>query len=86
MSMGDTTGKAKIDDIKIWREENGKRVQHTYKFGKYLANADTKQNPEILPGDIIFVPDVKRSDPIGNIWTAWGFYGILQTIVPGVRP
>lgn len=86
MAMGDTTGRAKIDDIKIWRTENGKYVQHSYKFGKFLANADAKQNPEILAGDMIFVPDVKRSDPISNIWTAWGLYGILQTIAPGIRP
>lgn len=86
MSLGDTSGKAKIDDIKIWREENGKKVQKSYKFGKYLANADEKQNPEILPGDVIFVPDVKRSDPVSNIWTAWGFYGILQSVFPTIRP
>lgn len=86
MSMGDTTGRAKIDDIKIWRNENGKPVQRSYKFGKYLANADPKQNPEILPGDVVFVPDVKRGDAVGNVWTAWGFYGILQSLIPGIRP
>jgi protein involved in polysaccharide export with SLBB domain len=86
MALGPTTGKAKIDDIKIWRMENGKPTVKSYKFGKFLANGDLKQNPEILPQDVVFVPDVKRPDPMGTIWTAWGLYGILSTLIPGVRP
>jgi protein involved in polysaccharide export with SLBB domain len=86
MSMGGTTGRAKIDDIKIWRGEGQERKQMTFKFGKYLANGDPKQNPEVYPGDVIFVPDVKRADPVNTIWTAWGLYGIMQTLIPGIRP
>jgi protein involved in polysaccharide export with SLBB domain len=86
MALGDTSPRAKIDDIKIWRVVDGKRVQQTYKFGKYLADGDLKQNPEILDGDLVFVPDVKRADPVSTVWTAWGFYGILSTFIPGIRP
>ncbi|GAB4451528.1 MAG: hypothetical protein OHK0029_00860 [Armatimonadaceae bacterium] len=86
MSFGDTSARAKIDDIKIWREEDGKKVQKTYKFGKFLADGDPKQNPEIREGDIVFVPDVKRADAMGTVWNAWGVFGILSTLVPGLRP
>lgn len=86
MSMGDTSGRARIDDIKVWRGEGENKKQMTFKFGKYLANGDAKQNPEIFPGDIIYVPDVKRVDPVGTVWTAWGLYGIISTLMPGIRP
>ena len=86
MALGDTALTAKIDDIKISRKENGQLVQRRYKFGKFLENGDEKQNPEIMPGDFIVVPDVKRTDPVNAIWTGWGFYSILQTIIPGIRP
>jgi protein involved in polysaccharide export with SLBB domain len=86
MSMGGTSSKAKIDDIKIWRMVNGKPTVKSYKFGKFLANLDMKQNPEIKAQDIIIVPDVKRPDVISNVWQAWGLYGIVQTLFPGARP
>lgn len=57
-----------------------------YDFGKFLAKGDLRQNPEILPGDLIFIPPVKRTDVPNTIWTGWGFYNILQTLVPGIRP
>jgi hypothetical protein len=86
MSLGGTSGRAKIDDIKIWRVKDGKMVAQSFKFGKYLANGDTKQNPEILPQDMIVVPDVKRADPVSTVWSAWGLYNILGALVPGLRP
>lgn len=86
MALGGTTGRAKIDDIKIWRVKDNKMVSESYKFGKFLANGDAKQNPEIKPQDMIVVPDVKRADPVSTVWTAWGIYNILGALVPGLRP
>ena len=85
MAMGGTTGRAKIDDIKIVRSVQGKPVFTSYKFGKFLSSGDMKQNPQIQPKDMIVVPDVKRPDVIGNVWQAWGLFGIVQALVPQTR-
>jgi protein involved in polysaccharide export with SLBB domain len=86
MALGGTSGRAKIDEIKIWRLENGKPAVKSYKFGKFLANGDQKQNPEIQPQDVVFVPEIRRLDPVSSIWTAFGLYNLLGTFVPGIRP
>lgn len=83
-NAGATTGKAKIGDIHVFREVNGVRVAKKYDFGKFLKNADLRHNPEIVAGDLVFVPDVKRTDLIGTIWTSWGLYGIAKAIMPGL--
>jgi protein involved in polysaccharide export with SLBB domain len=85
MALGSTSGKAKIDDVKIMRVVAGQRVIKGYQFGKFLSNGDPKNNPEIQPQDIIFIPDVKRPDYVSNVWTAWGLFGIVQALIPGTR-
>jgi protein involved in polysaccharide export with SLBB domain len=85
MALGGTSSKAKIDDVKIMRVVAGQRVIKGYAFGKFLSDGDPKNNPEIQPHDMIFVPDVKRPDVVGNVWTAWGLFGIVQALIPGTR-
>jgi protein involved in polysaccharide export with SLBB domain len=82
---GGTTGSAKIGNVTVWREVSpGIRDDMHYDYGRYLRNGDPKHNPEILAGDIVFVPNVKRVDPISTIWTGFGLYNLVKTFVPGL--
>lgn len=84
-NAGHTTGSAKIGDIQVLRQTpDGKVTRTSYDFGKFFKG-DTKQNPEIQAQDIVFVPTVKRVDPVSTIWQGWGLYGIAQSLIPGLR-
>jgi protein involved in polysaccharide export with SLBB domain len=65
--------------------ETGVLVSREYDFGRFLSKGDVSQNPLIRPGDLVMVPEVRRTDVPGTIWTGWGFFNILQTLVPGLR-
>jgi polysaccharide export outer membrane protein len=54
--------RGRISRIGLVRMENGKETRRVYDLGKYLRGGDTKQNPEILPGDVLFVPETNRVD------------------------
>ena len=83
-NVGDVTNTAKIGDIKVFRlAPDGTRKQTSYDFGRYLKNADAKDNPEIMPQDVVVVPTVKHPDVIGNIWTGVGLFNVLRTF--GIR-
>jgi protein involved in polysaccharide export with SLBB domain len=56
-----------------------------YDFGKFLSNGDPKQNPELQPQDVVMVPNRKATNVVNTIWTGWGLFGIVQSLVPGAR-
>ena len=83
---GNTTpGQAKIGDITILRggEQSKQNIQR-YDFGKFIRTGDPKYNPEIMPNDYVFVPNVKRIDPVNTIWTGFGLYNLAKTFIPGL--
>ncbi len=83
---GNTTpGQAKIGSIQILRgTEQSKQMVVTCDYGKFLRTGNAKYNPEILPNDMVIVPNVKRVDPISTIWTGFGLYNIMKSFVPGL--
>ena len=82
-NSGGTGPQAKIGSINVIRTTEGKPVAKSYDFGKYLKNLDVAQNPEMQPGDLIYVPNVKRPD-IGSVWTTFGLFNLVRTILPGL--
>lgn len=84
---GNTTpGQAKIGAIKILRGgEQAKTEIITVDYGKYIKKGDARYNPEILPNDLVFVPNVKRVDPINTIWTGFGLFNLAKSLIPGIR-
>lgn len=86
LAVSGPTGQARIGDIHILRMVGEKRTTLKADFGRYLKNQDPKNddrnNPELLPQDIIFVPNVKRFD-VGQIWTGWGLVNLFKTVVMG---
>ena len=80
-----TPGQAKIGDVTIIRgvDEDKQEILH-YDYGKFLKTGDAKYNPEIHPQDVVFVPNVKRVDPISSVWTGFGLYNIMKSFVKGL--
>ena len=84
-NAGDVTGNAKMGSVKIMHTDaDGTRTNKTYDLAKYLKDGNDKDNPEIYPHDMIFVPSNNRVDPVGSIWQGWGLLGIVKALVPGV--
>lgn len=53
---------AKIDSVAVIRMVSGKQVKTTYNLGKFLKDGDLASNPNVLPGDVIYVPNSGRTD------------------------
>lgn len=86
-----TYANAKIGSVEVRHyaadgvTETGKK---SYDFGKYQSRGDLSQNPEIQPGDMVYVPQVKRTDPnviASGVFTSWSLFNILKAVVPGMR-
>ncbi len=86
-----TYANAKIGSVEVrhyaadGETETGRK---SYDFGKYQSKGDLSQNPEIKPGDMVYVPQVKRTDPnviAGGVFTSWSLFNILKAVVPGMR-
>lgn len=87
-TSGFTTTNARIGKIQVGRPKqlnvpNPDYDIKTYDYGKFLRNGEAKDNPEILPQDVILIPNVKRPD-IGGMWTLFGLRNLLKTFVPFV--
>jgi hypothetical protein len=80
---GGTGPQAKIGSINVIRTVEGKPVAKSYDFGKYLKKLEVSQNPEMKPGDLVYVPNVKRPD-IGSVWTTFGIFNILRSLFPAI--
>ncbi len=82
-NAGGTTGVAKIGQIAVLREVNGKSTKTVYDFGKYLKDQDPRHNPEILAKDIVYVPKVGQKLGIGEIFTGINLYSVLKGFLGG---
>ncbi|MBC8140107.1 MAG: polysaccharide biosynthesis/export family protein [Armatimonadetes bacterium] len=84
-SVNTTPGQAKIGAIKILRGGDQEKTEVlTVDYGKFLSKGEKRHNPEILPNDVVIVPNVKRVDPINTIWTGFGLFNLAKSLLPGV--
>ncbi len=51
-----------LSKVGIVRQENGKEVRKVYDLGKFWNKSDATQNPTILAGDVIYVPETNKVD------------------------
>lgn len=53
---------AKTSEIAVIRTKDGKQERLTFDLKKFLKSGDLEHNPEILPGDVVYVPKSGRAD------------------------
>jgi polysaccharide biosynthesis/export protein len=71
---------ATLQHVTIARAVNGKSVKKVYDFSKYIAKADESQNPLILSGDVIYVPQSNHVDSLAAL-TGAGALAILFNVL-----
>ncbi|HEY3268691.1 MAG TPA: SLBB domain-containing protein [Armatimonadota bacterium] len=64
-----TNRQAKLREVVVVRTVNGQQVLTKLDFQRFLKNGDKTQNPEIQPGDVIYVRGNERIEK-GNIISA----------------
>ena len=62
LANGSENKRGEISSVAIIRTENGKQTRMICDLHKFLKLGDTKQNPEIKAGDVIYVPQTKKPD------------------------
>lgn len=59
-AAGGPTNRGRVTQVGLVRAVAGKDVRKVYDLGKYLRNGDLSQNPEVRPGDVIYIPESPR--------------------------
>ena len=62
LAKGVVNKRGEVGSIAIIRNENGKQVRMQIDLHKFLKSGDITQNPEILSGDVVYVPESKKLD------------------------
>lgn len=62
LAKGTESNRADIGAIAVIRVENGQQQKTVYNMHRFLKSGDASHNPEIKPGDIIYVPKSGRPD------------------------
>lgn len=67
--------RGKLGAVAIIRTKEGKQERLVCDLGKFLKSGDPAQNPEVLPGDVVYVPETSKPDwnTIFNALTSVGF-------------
>lgn len=52
---------ARLSRVQLVRMVNGKEQRTSYDIGKYFKTGDPKENPQIMDGDMVYVPDVNET-------------------------
>ena len=85
-NAGGVTNNAKMGNVKVFRQSAaGVWKPQAYDLGRFLKTADARDNPEILPHDMVVVPQNNRVDVVSNIGTGFFLLNIFKTLIPGLR-
>jgi protein involved in polysaccharide export with SLBB domain len=64
-AQGSDARRARLGKVALVRTENGVQKRYLYDLGKFLAKGDATQNPKVLAGDLVYVPETNTPD-----WTS----------------
>lgn len=70
--------------VAVLRTTNGKQERMVFDYRKFIAKGDATQNPEILAGDIIWVPETDAIDWdrwIGRLSTGLGTWYTIDRLI-----
>lgn len=82
MAKGVDTKRGQMKSVAIVRTENGKQQNMVFDLTKFLKKGDPSQNPEVKPGDVVYVAETKKPD-MSSVLQAVSTVGIL--INPWIR-
>lgn len=77
MARGVDNKRSGLSRVSVLRSVNGKQERLTYNFTKFLKNEDTSQNPEMQPGDIVWVPQTNSPDWERMLSTVTGLASLI---------
>jgi len=73
---GGNLARGRMSKVGLIRMENGVETRTIYDVGRFLMKGDATQNPQIKPGDIVYVPETNKVD----LPTVLGALGTLRLI------
>lgn len=76
MAKGADPKRGKLGAVAIIRTEGGKQKRLVCDLSKFLKSGDMRENPQIMPGDVVFVPSSNKPD-WGTILSAMTSVGLL---------
>ena len=63
LAQGHNNSRARLSKIALVRlDEKGRSVRQLIDFGRFLRSGDSNLNPEIFPGDVVYVPETNSVD------------------------
>lgn len=62
LASGADNRRGGLTSVAILRTKDGKQQRLVYDQNKFLKKGDAKQNPQVFPGDIVYVPETKKPD------------------------
>lgn len=72
--------KGRLSRVGLVRMKDGKQTTTIYNVGKFIAGKDPTQNPRVMPGDIIYVPESDRVE-VASVLSGISAFGILLNAV-----
>ena len=76
MAEGVDNKRGGMGAIAVIRTENGEQQKLIFDLTKFVRRGDVSQNPEIKPGDVVYVPQSRKPD-WDNVFRAISSVGIL---------
>lgn len=83
MAHGIENKRGGLKKVAVLRVVDGKEQRQVYDLSKFAKKGDSSQNPEILPGDVVWVPETSGLDwdralsglstGLSLVWSASGF-------------
>jgi polysaccharide biosynthesis/export protein len=62
LAKGVDNKRGKLGQVAVIRAQDGKQGKLVFDLRKFLKSADLRQNPELLPGDVVYVPGGNQLD------------------------
>lgn len=79
MAGGVESKRGQLKEVAVLRTQDGKQQRIVVNLEAFLRQADVKQNPELLAGDVIYIPETRKPDwsSIFQIISSIGITGSL---------
>jgi polysaccharide export outer membrane protein len=80
LARGVDPRRGKMGKVAVLRTVNGKQERMIFDLAKFLKKGDTGQNPQILAGDIVYVPESNRFDLDRILGTVSGATSLIWSV------